>query len=243
MKTFLVLIPVVLIVGAFLLWQLWFTILIGVKERPYKVVAKKQGYELRKIQSYLTAHVDLIGSYEQTVNEGFKILFAYISGNNHTRDCMSMKIPLLHEACQKGISIPMTAPVLSGEGEKISMTAPVTTDSSPRAESHRTSFILPQSYTIETAPQPRDKRILLEQEPAKTIAVYSFTWYPTAKRVEEQKAVFRKMIKRDGLCLRSAISLARYNPPFILPFLMRNELIVTVEQNSIQGMACKAMRD
>lgn len=231
MKMLLFLIPVLLIVGAFLLWQLWFTILIGVKEPPYKVVAKKQGYEIRTIESYITAHVDLTCSYEQASNEGFRILFDYISGNNYTRDCMSMTTPLLREACQKGISIPMTAPVLSDAGEKISMTAPVTTDSNPQSESHRISFILPQGYTLETAPKPRDKRVVLEQEPAKTIAVYRFTWYPTAKRVEEQKAIFKGMLKRDALCVRSPISLARYNPPFILPFLMRNELIVTVEQN------------
>jgi len=223
------LIPVICIVVAFLLWQLWFTILVGVKEPSYKVVTKKEGYELRKIQSYLTASIDLVGSYEQTVNEGFKVLFAYISGNNHTRACMTMKMPLLHEPCQKGISIPMTAPVLSESGS--------------RAESHRTSFILPRGYTVETAPQPRDKRIVLEQEPARTIAVYTFTWYPTAKRVEEQKAVFRNMLKRDGLCVRSSISLARYNPPFILPFLMRNELIVTVEEHALLGGACEADRD
>jgi len=235
------LIPLVLLVVAFLAWQLWLTLLIGVKEPAYKVVAKKDGYELRKIQPYLTAHVDLVGSYEQTINEGFKILFAYISGNNHTRACMALKKPLLQEACQKGVSLPMMAPVTVDERTKISMTAPLTSENIQ--ERYRISFVLPQGYTLETVPQPRDQRIILEAEPAKIIAVYPFTWYPTAQRVEEQKAVFAQMIKRDGLCVRSGISLARYNPPFVVPFFMRNELIVEIIERPTQEMACEVLRD
>lgn len=223
------LIPIVLLVVAFLLWQLWFTLMIGVKEPAYKVVTKKDGYEVRKIQPYLTAHVDVVGSYEEASNKGFKILFSYISGNNNLQECLDMKAPMLHEVCQKGASIPMTAPVIVEDGTQ--------------AGTHRISFVLPKDYTFDTAPKPRDQRIVLEDEPAKTIAVYRFTWYPTAERVEKEKKFFAQMLKRDGLCVRSAISLARYNPPFTLPFLMRNELIVTVEERPKEGMACEAMRD
>ena len=223
------LIPIILIVVAFLLWQLWLTLLIGVKEPVYKVITKKDGYELRKIQPYLAAHVDVVGSYEGATNKGFKILFAYISGNNNLQECLDMKAPMLHEICKKGVSISMTAPVIIEDGTQ--------------ADTHRISFILPKGYMLETAPKPRDQRIMLEEEPAKTIAVYRFTWYPTAQRVEQEKQLFVQMLKRDGLCVRSAISLARYNPPFALPFLMRNELIVTVEESPKEGTACESLRD
>jgi hypothetical protein len=222
------LIPIVAIGLAFLLWQLWLTLLIGVREPAYKVVAKKEGYEVRKIQSYLTAHVDVIGSYDKTINEGFKILYAYISGNNHTRACMTMKLPMLHEVCQKGQSIPMMAPVIIDEGEK-----PASIKGSAAApEIYRITFVLPQGYSLATVPQPRDQRIMLEEEPAKTVAVYPFRWYPTQERVEEQRALFATMLKRDKVCVRSAISLARYNPPFVLPLFMRNELMVAVEEHA-----------
>jgi hypothetical protein len=223
------LIPIVLLIVAFLLWQLWLTLLIGVKEPSYKIIAKKDGYELRKIQPYLAAHVDVVGSYEEATNQGFKILFSYISGNNNLQECLDLKTPMLHEVCKKGASISMTAPVIIEDGAQ--------------PEMHRITFILPKEYTLETAPQPRDQRIMIEEVPAKTIAVYRFNWYPTAQRIEQEKKLFIHMLKRDDLCVRSEISLARYNPPFALPFLMRNELIVTVEQNPIQGMACEAMRD
>lgn len=223
------LIPIILIIVAFLLWQLWITLLIGVKEPAYKVLAKKDGYELRKIQPYLTAHVDVVGSYEEATNKGFKILYSYISGNNNLQECLRLTAPMLHEECKKGASIPMMAPVII-EDEKLS-------------ESHRISFVLPKNYTLATAPQPRDQRIVLEEEAARTIAVYRFTWYPSVKRVEQEKAAFIKMLKRDGLCVRSGISLARYNPPFALPFLMHNELIVSVEERPTERTVCDAMRD
>jgi hypothetical protein len=220
------LVPIVAIVVAFLLWQLWLALLIGVREPAYKVVMKKEGYEVRKIQSYLTAHVDMIGSYDKTINEGFKILYAYISGNNHSRACMTMKLPMLHEMCQKGQSISMMAPVIIDASEK----AASIRGSGAGPESYRITFVLPHGYSLATVPQPRDKRIMLEEEQAKTVAVYPFRWYPTKERVEKQKVLFVAMLKRDKLCVRSAISLARYNPPFVLPLFMRNELMVAVEE-------------
>jgi hypothetical protein len=204
-------------------------LLIGVKEPVYKVIAKKEGYELRKIQPYLAAHVDIVGSYEEATNQGFKILFSYISGNNNLQECLDMKAPMLHEVCKKGVSIPMAAPVIIEDGIQ--------------PDTHRISFVLPKEYTFDTVPQPRDQRIMLEEVPAKTIAVYRFTWYPTAQHVEKEKKLFVQMLKRDGLCVRSDISLARYNPPFALPFLMRNELIVTVEEHPKEGMACEGFRE
>jgi hypothetical protein len=61
------------------------------------------------------------------------------------------------------------------------------------------------------------------------VAVLSFTWYPTAKRVEEKKTELLALIEKDGLEVDGKIQVARYNPPLSMPLVLRNEIIIPVE--------------
>jgi len=197
MKIWIVMLSLVAIL--FVGWQIWFALLIGVKEPSYNVVEKKDGYEIRKYDSYIIAQTHVTGTPEIAANKGFKILADYIFGNNTEQ-----------------ISMPMTAPVLVEEDKK---------------KEQDVSFVMPFKYTLKTLPQPEDKRIKIKKKEGKLFAAYRFTWYPDDKRIERKKKKFVAMLKRDKIKMISPIILARYNPPFILPFLMRNELLVEIKKS------------
>ena len=77
----------------------------------------------------------LMARVDNVDDRGFNVLFRYINGHNI-----------------KQIPIAMTTPIIP---EQIAMTAPVVSGLKYMA------FILPQQYSIETAPQPRDNHIKL----------------------------------------------------------------------------------
>jgi hypothetical protein len=150
------------------------------------------------------------GDFDKAGNEGFRQLFKYISGEN-----------------QKKQPIAMTAPVSQDAGpEKIAMTAPVSQERT--GGQWRIAFMMPAEYTMETLPQPVDPKVILRQTPARRMAAktYSGTW--SKKRYEEQKALLEAFMQKRKLTATGEPVLARYNSPFTLWFLRRNEVLVPV---------------
>ena len=144
-------------------------------------------------------------------NIAFRRLFNYISGNNRTKE-----------------SIAMTAPVTQQPtSEKIAMTAPVTQQKS--ADKFAVSFVMPSKYTMETLPKPLDPNVVLRQVPAyKAAAIrYSGTW--SKKSYDTYKAQLDKFIQDKNLKAAAEPVWARYDPPFQLFFLRRNEILVPIE--------------
>lgn len=201
----------------FIGWQLWFALLIGVKEPSYTVLEKKDGYEIRKYDPYIIAEVEVTGTAEGGANKGFKILADYIFGKNKAK-----------------VKMPMTSPVFVETGDRSvsARRSPSTSSGRRRASSDKQeiAFVMPDKYTKKTLPKPENKEIDIEEKKGKIFAVYRFTWYPGNKRVAKKKELFAQMLKRDNIKPKSDMILARYNPPFILPFLMRNELLVEVKK-------------
>jgi hypothetical protein len=122
----------------------------------------------------------------------------------------------------------MTTPVSQEAGsEKIAMTAPVSQEQT--GGQWRIAFVMPAEYTLDTLPQPVDPKVLLKQVPARRMAAitYSGTW--SRERYEEHKALLEAFIQRKKLRPLGDPVLARYNSPFTLWFLRRNEVLVPVQ--------------
>jgi hypothetical protein len=123
----------------------------------------------------------------------------------------------------------MTAPVLiSTSSEKIAMTVPVI-DTEKDGDTRTISFVLPSEYTLETLPLPNNPQVKITQVLSRKVAVLSFTWYPTAQRVEKKKKELLSLLAKDGLEVDGEIQVARYNPPLSMPLMLRNEIIVAVK--------------
>jgi len=181
-----------------------------VPEPAHKVLSKNAGYEVREYDGYLVAETTVSGPWKEALNEGFRRLFSYISGDNEGRAKMAM-----------------TAPVLSGEPEKIAMTAPVLQEPGT-GDGQVVSFIMPVSYTMETIPVPKDPRIRVRKVPPFTAAVLRYGGWTDPAAIERNTEELRSLLARDGRTPVPPFLSAQYNPPWTIPPFRRNEIIVRI---------------
>lgn len=188
------------------------------EEPTYDTLRKYESFELRQYAPYIVAETVVMGDFEKVGNDAFRILAGYIKGNNRKRE-----------------EIQMTAPVnqspLRTSGETIAMTAPVI--SSPQGENQRSyvfHFVMPSKYTLSTLPEPGDSRVIIRQVGKRLMAArtYSGTW--SEESYKRNEAALLLAAKDAGLTVVGEPVFARYNSPFTLWFLRRNEVLVEVTE-------------
>lgn len=187
----------------------------AIEEPAYTVTEQSAPFELRTYQPKIVAEVVVSGSMDEASSMGFRLLANYIFGNNTAGGGGSEKIQ-------------MTAPVgMEPSSEKISMTAPVSMQESDGR--WRVSFVMPSQYTMETLPRPNNAAVTIREIPATRYAVIRFSGLTGAKKVANKTEDLQAWLAKKGLKPVGAPELARYNPPWILPFLRRNEIMVEVQ--------------
>ena len=155
----------------------------------------------------IAAEAAIVGERKSAINEGFRLIAAYIFGANKPMS-----------------KITMFAPVHKQGKETIAMTAPVTQQVENNAWLVR--FIMPKRWTMETLPQPDDLRVRLVSVPAKRVVVICFSGLATATLIQAKTDEIRAYVAEHGLDTRGEPVLAFYNPPWTLPFLRRNEVML-----------------
>ncbi|UCD59272.1 MAG: heme-binding protein [Candidatus Hydrogenedentota bacterium] len=184
---------------------------VGIEKAKYKVIEKEGKFEIRQYQPQIIAETIVDADFDKAGNMAFRRLFNYISGQNRKKE-----------------SIAMTAPVnQKARSEKMAMTAPVNQQKSEGKYS--VSFLMPSKYTLDTLPEPLDSNVRLTEIPARKMAAirYSGSW--SRKRYEANKALLEEFIKKKGLQIIGKDIFARYDPPFQIWFLRRNEVLFPVE--------------
>jgi len=117
------------------------------------------------------------------------------------------------------MTVPVTEKISS---EKIDMTAPVTTDKKNNSMTMR--FYMPSSYTLETLPEPIDKRIKLFTLSSARYAVIRFSGFGNEKNCAHHEKLLNDFVKKKNLVSIETPVRAFYNPPWTLPFMRRNEI-------------------
>ena len=112
--------------------------------------------------------------------------------------------------------------------QKIAMTAPVQQTMTGAAEM---AFMMPSEYALDDLPAPNDERVAFRQEPAYTAAVIRFSGWADAEKADEHWQKLRGFLIREGIEIVGEPTLNQYNPPWTLPFLRRNEIIVPVQRD------------
>jgi hypothetical protein len=184
---------------------------VSLEKAKYTVIEEKGNIQIRQYQPSIVAETLVDADFNEAGNIAFRRLFNYISGKNRKKE-----------------SIAMTAPVTQQPNpEKIAMTAPVSQQKT--ADKFAVSFVMPSKYTMDTLPQPLDPNVVLRQVPAYKAAVirYSGTW--SKKRYDAYKSQLDTFIQDKKLKPFGEAIWARYDPPFQLFFLRRNEILIPIE--------------
>jgi len=183
----------------------------AIEEPAYVSIEKKDTFEIREYQPKLIAQVLVNGTFDNASSKGFRLLADFIFGNNKTNDGAK--------------KIEMTAPVVSRDAsEKIEMTAPVLSEEVEKG--WYISFNMPKQYTKTTLPIPNNSEVKIIEVPEEKYAVITFSGLVREKKYTEMLNLLNEEMKKRDLDPKGPAILARYNPPWTLPFLRRNELMV-----------------
>lgn len=175
------------------------------EEPKYKIESKNDLYEVRNYDSTLVAETTIDANFEDAGNRAFRILADYIFGNN---------------TIQKKIE--MTAPVSQVKSRKIEMTAPV--NLSKNDTGFLVQFTMPAIFTLENIPKPNDERVQIRKIPKRKVAVFSYSGSWSGDRYKRKLAEFRSALEKDQIKTLGEPIFARFNSPFQLWFLRRNEI-------------------
>jgi hypothetical protein len=104
------------------------------------------------------------------------------------------------------------------------MTAPVGIESA--GNQWTVSFVMPAEYTLASLPKPLDPQVKIREVPAEKRAVITFSGFYNAEKVQEKTQALRDWMKLKNLRPTGEPQFARYNPPWTLPFMRRNEVMI-----------------
>ena len=190
---------------------LWGPISSNVEKPKYKVVSSHQNIEIRDYPPMIVAETDVVGERDKAIREGFGIIADYIFGNNLI-----------------GEKVAMTAPVTQQTSKKIAMTAPVIQQGG--GEAWQVRFIMPASYTLDTLPKPKNPAVVLKEVKAKRFAVIRFSGMAGERSLKRHTDQLNAFLQSQKINAQSSPTYAFYNPPWTLPFLRRNEVMIEVER-------------
>ena len=184
------------------------------EEPEFTLISQENAIEVREYKPKIIARVEVEGDFDDASSKGFKLLADYIFGNN----------------------------LLNGESQKISMTAPV--EMTPLAEdivmtsaimkseaSHKwqVNFVMPKEYTLDSLPRPNNEQVKIIEIPKEKYAVIVFSGLVRDSSYTEKAQLLNDFIMTNNITQLDAIKIARYNPPWTLPFFRRNELMAKIK--------------
>jgi hypothetical protein len=88
---------------------------------------------------------------------------------------------------------------------------------------------MPAEFTLETLPLPTDPRVRLREVPAGSFAVLRYSGFWSESRYRKEEVRLRAIMSERGLEASGPAQLARYNPPFMPPFMRRNEILIPID--------------
>ena len=179
-------------------------------EKPkYQSTSLADSIELRSYDPMIVAAVQVNGKRKEAIGEGFRILADYIFGNNTLEQ-----------------NISMTAPVQQQSGETIAMTAPV--QQQKNSNFWTISFVMPKMYTLKTIPKPNNKEVILNEVPAQKFIAIRFSGTSSDDNIEQHERTLFNFIEQNKIKVMGESKYAFYNPPWTLPFMRRNEILVQI---------------
>lgn len=186
----------------------------AIEEAHYKVLKSSDKFELREYAPHILAETIVDGDQEGAGNKAFRRLFRYISGDNRSQTKLAMTASVSREKA----------------GEKISMTAPV--GQQRDGDKWAVSFMMPSLYTLENLPTPDDPLINLRQVPARQMATVRYSGFWSEGNYRDNLKELEEWVRSQRLTSTGDPVWARYDPPWTLWFMRRNEILITIAAGS-----------
>lgn len=197
---------------------LWTGTLMATEEPKFDSLRKEGAIEIRRYAPVIVAETFVDGDMDSASSQGFRRIADYIFGNNAR---IAMTAPVVTEPQAKAEKIAMTVPVsIEPQTEDMQMAG---------AQRWRIHFVMPSQYTLATLPKPLNPQVQLREIPAKTFATLTYSGISTESTVQEKTGQLLEWLKTQQIETIGKPQLARYNPPWTLPFLRRNEILQEIK--------------
>ncbi len=193
-----------------------FGVNVGTDEPKYRVIEMiDQQTEIRLYAPRLAAEIHLSKTAEAKMESmAFGKLAAYIFGENKRNTKIDMTAPVEKSAVQQNSKIAMTAPV----------------DVKKDQQSMTMRFFMPSEYHVDNLPEPTDKDIKIIKIPEQIIAVRKYSGFSNDDNVKKQQEDLMSALKLTEWKTMSDYRSYFYNPPWTIPFLRHNEILVEVKK-------------
>jgi hypothetical protein len=178
----------------------------AVEEPPHQVVSRDGDFEIRDYPSMTVAETTVDADRNSAAYAGFRLLAGYIFGGNAKKQ-----------------KIDMTAPVIEARPESM-----FATQAPGRGWVIR--FVMPPGFSVASLPKPETEGIVLREEPPAHMAVLKFSGLAGDDAVAAKTAELQAMLKARNLTPSGSPIIAQYDPPWTLPFLRRNEIMIPVQR-------------
>lgn len=188
---------------------LWSSVVSNVEQAKYTVEESFSNIEIRNYPAMIIAEVEVSGERDDAVSKGFRLLAGYIFGDNTTQNKMASNSPVIQEST------------------KIAMTAPVTQISDKGGWKVR--FVMPSSYTMETLPKPNNSVVKLIPTGSKRYVVIRFSGTSSESNLKTHLQRLLDFVKVKKIKTISEPIYAFFNPPWTLPILRRNEIMIEIQ--------------
>lgn len=115
------------------------------------------------------------------------------------------------------------------EKKQIAMTSPVHMNINDSLSSM--SFVMPQQFTKDNLPRPKDSNIIIETTEGEYVAAIKFGGYASDRDIKFYSKKLEDELKEKSISYYGNFRLLGYNPPFQF-FGRRNEIIINVNWDS-----------
>jgi len=183
---------------------LWGVMVSDVEQAKYSIVESYGAIEIRDYAPMIVAETSVQGERKEAIGDGFRMIADYIFGNN----AQSNKVA-------------MTAPVLQ-QSEEPQMTGNNT---------WKVRFVMPSKYAMQTLPDPNNKKVSLKEIKGSRFAVIRFTGTASQSHLKKQQQMLEKFMLDQHLKSMAEPMYAFFNPPWTLPFLRRNEVMIQIDSS------------
>jgi len=200
--------------ASFIFSNIFFNPAMATEEPEFKLILEEAEFQIREYDPKIIAQVEVEGDFDEASSRGFKLLADYIFGNN-----------LLDGASKK---ISMTTPVeMTPLAENLLMTSSVMDEQVNNKWS--INFVMPQEFSLDTLPKPNNSQVNIIEVPKEKYAVIVFSGLVRDTSYAEKAELLSNYLEENSFKQQGVIKIARYNPPWTLPFFRRNELMVRID--------------